>query len=95
MGVDATEAPWLDPAVGTVETPFVELPGLVTGRCVTWDGRNWLEVTVHGDPGDPRADDIGGDLTPPWGLHLIDVNLVMGDLQRLVASQGAAWADGR
>jgi len=54
-----------------------------------------MEVTVHGDPSDPRADDIGGDLTPPWGLHVIDVNLVMGDLQRLVATQGAAWMRGR
>jgi hypothetical protein len=95
MGIDPADAPWLDPEVGAVNTPFVELPGLVSGRCVAWDGRSWLEVTVHGDPGDPRADDIGGDLTPPWGLHLIDVNLVIGDLQRLVASQSAAWVTAR
>ncbi len=69
-----------------------KLPDLVTGRCVAWDGRSWLEVTAHGDPGNPRADDIGGDLTPEWGLHLVDVNLVIGDLERLVATQGAAWA---
>jgi hypothetical protein len=52
-------------------------------------------ASILSDPSDPRADDIGGDLTPPWGLHLIDVNLVIGDLQRLVASQGAAWARAR
>jgi hypothetical protein len=84
--------PWVDPAVATVTTPFVEVPGLLTGRCVSWDDYNWLEVTVHGDPADPRADDIGGDLTPQWGLHLIDFNLVMADLQRLVATQTRAWA---
>jgi hypothetical protein len=92
VGDDPDIAAWLDPEVGTIETPFVELPDLVTGRCVSWDGRHWLEVTVHGDPSDPRADDIGGDLTPEWGLHLVDVNLVIGDLQRLVVSQGEAWA---
>ena len=26
-----------------------------------------------------------------WGLHLIDVNLVMGNLLELVRQQGAAW----
>jgi hypothetical protein len=54
-----------------------------------------LEVTVQGDPSEPRADDVGGDLTPEWGLHLVDVNLVIGDLRRLVASQGAAWMAAR
>lgn len=92
LGTDAGGATWVDPAVGTVDTPFAEVPGLVSGRCVSWSDRNWLEVTVQGDPGDPRADDIPGDLAPPWGLHLVDMNLVMGDLQHLVASQGAAWA---
>lgn len=87
----ATGTPWIDPAFATVDTPFVELPGLVRGACVSWDGANWLEVRVNADPADPRADDIGGDLTPEWGLHIVDVSLVMGDLQRLVQTQGAAW----
>jgi hypothetical protein len=54
-----------------------------------------LELRVGGDPADPRADDIRGDLTPEWGMHLIDMNVVMGDLQRLVDTQGAAWAGAR
>lgn len=48
-------------------------------------------VTVHGDPTDPRVDDIGGDLTPEWGLHLQDVNLMMGDIVGTVRAQAAAW----
>jgi hypothetical protein len=95
LGTDPDITAWVDPAVGTIDTPFVELPDLVTGRCVSWDGRHWLEVTVRGDPDDPRADDIGGDLTPEWGLHLVDINLVIGDLQRLVRTQGAAWSAAR
>ena len=52
----------------------------LTARCVSNEHATYLEVTVHGDPADPRIDDITGDLGAPgqvlanWGLHLIDVN---------------------
>jgi len=81
-----------------IETPFVKVPGLLTGACVSRDGLNWLEVTVRADPADPRLDDIrgdvvaGGQVNAAWGLHLIDVNLVMGDLVNLVGEQSRAWA---
>ena len=80
-----------------IETPFVKVPGLLTGACVSRDGLNWLEVTVRADPTDPRLDDIrgdvvaGGQVNAAWGLHLIDVNLVMGDLVNLVGEQSRAW----
>ena len=74
-----------------VTTEFVTLPGLVSGECVERDGFHYLEVTVHADPG-PRVDDIRGDLTPEWGLHLIDVNVAMGDLVEVARAQGAAYA---
>jgi len=89
------EGPWVDPEVGEITTPYVVLPGLVEGECVSLDGRNYLEVTVNGDPSDPRADDIRGDLTPEWGLHLIDVTLVMGDMVDLVAAQTEAYLAAR
>jgi hypothetical protein len=78
-----------------ITTPFVTTPGLVTAECVSKDGFDYLEVTVEGDPADPRVDDIGGDLTPEWGLHLQDINLVMGDMVRLVGTQAAAWRAAR
>jgi hypothetical protein len=90
-GEDAT--PWVEGA--QVTTPFVTTPGLVTAQCVSKGGFDYLEVTVNGDPADPRVDDIGGDLTPEWGLHLQDVNLVMGDIVELVRSQTSAWAGAR
>jgi pimeloyl-ACP methyl ester carboxylesterase len=77
----------------TVDTPFVSVPGLLTANCATNEHATYLEITVNGDPADPRTDDIGGDLgmpgkpVPMWGLHLIDVNLVMGDLLRLADAQ--------
>jgi Protein of unknown function (DUF3089) len=81
--------PWADGLA--VETPFVALPALVTAQCVERDGFSYLELTVHGDPNDPRVDDIGGDLTPEWGMHLIDANVAMGDIVDLVSAQIAAY----
>lgn len=81
----------------TVDTPFVSVPGLLTARCATNENATYLEVTVHGDPADPRTDDIVGDLgmrarpLADWGLHLVDVNLAMGNLLDLVGQQSKAY----
>jgi hypothetical protein len=77
-----------------VTTPWVTYPDFLEVECVSRDGFNYLEVTVKGDPSDPRADDIGGDLTPVWGLHLVDANLTMGDQVELVRRQAEAFLDG-
>ncbi|HEX2574928.1 MAG TPA: DUF3089 domain-containing protein [Aquihabitans sp.] len=83
---------WLSGPEGeAIDTPFVTLPGLVSGTCATTDGFNYLSVTVHPDPADPRADDISGDLTPEWGLHLVDVSVVMGDIVARVEDQIEAY----
>jgi hypothetical protein len=76
-----------------ITTPYVRLPNFLEGQCVTNGGFHYLEVTVHGDPSDPRPDDIGGDITPEWGLHLVDVHIAMGDLVNLVATQAASLRD--
>jgi hypothetical protein len=52
---------------------------------------SYLELTNQPDPG-PRADDIGGDLTPEWGLHLVDANVALGNLIDIAEAQAAAWA---
>ena len=78
-----------------VETAFVNLPGLMTAECATNEHATYLEVTVHGDPSDPRTDDIGGDLTPQWGLHLVDMGLAQGNLIDIVDQQSAAWRSER
>lgn len=81
-----------------VDTPFVKLPGLVSLECVSAPPHQYLAVTLHGDPADPRTDDIPGDVKlgdmviASWGLHLIDMNVAMGDLVGLAARQAAAWA---
>lgn len=81
------------------KTPFVALPGLITGQCVSKDGFNYLEAKVNADRADPRTDTINGDVTGPggvvakdWGLHLIDANIAMGDLVEVVGRQAKAYA---
>src|SRR3990167_2828232 len=72
-----------------VETPFVSVPGLLSASCINKDGFNYLAVAVKADPADPRIDAIKpGPVTPDWGLHLVDVNLAMGNLVDLVERQG-------
>jgi hypothetical protein len=81
----------------TVDTPWVSVPGLLSARCTSNGYATYLEVTVRGNPEDPRVDDITGDLGAPgrpladWGLHLVDVNLAMGNLLRVVEQQSRAW----
>ncbi len=93
----ATAAPMEWVPGKTVTTPFVSVPGLITAECARNENGTYLSVTVHGDPRDPRTDDIRGDVTiggqvlKNWGLHLIDMNLFMGNLQDIVKSEGRAW----
>jgi hypothetical protein len=80
-----------------IQTGFVTLPGMLTSRCVQDASSSYLEVSVHGDPADQRAPDIGGDMVfngriqPQWGLHLIDMHLAIGNLVDIVGQQAAAY----
>jgi hypothetical protein len=81
----------------TIATPFVSVPGLITAECARNENGTYLSVTVHGDPADPRTDDIrgdvaiGGNVLANWGLHLIDMNLFMGNFQDIVRSETRAY----
>lgn len=92
----AEPLPWVTPA-RPITTPFVSVPGLLTGECVSNEKGSYLVVTVHGDPKDPRTDDISGDVVTNgqvqanWGLHLIDVNVAMGNLVDVVRRQAKAY----
>ena len=96
VGSAAEPKPWVTPAK-EIHTPFVSVPGLLTAQCVNNEKGSYLEVTVHGDPNDPRVDDISGDVmangqvNASWGLHLVDVNLSMGNLLDIVRDQAKAY----
>jgi hypothetical protein len=90
--------PWVTPGEA-VDTPWVSVPGLLTAKCTSNENASgYLEITVNGNPADPRVDDITGDIgagtnvLANWGLHLIDVNLAMGDLVDIVGTQAKAYA---
>jgi hypothetical protein len=97
--VGASPKPWVTPE-RPIDTPWVSVPGLLTSECKSNAYATYLEVTVHGDPSDARADEIAGDLAiggqvlADWGLHLIDVNLAIGNLVDIVTQQGRAWGRG-
>ena len=88
--------PWVTPE-RPIDTPWVSVPGMLTARCTSNENATYLEVTVHASPTGRRADDIAGDLSfngqvaADWGLHLVDVNLAMGNLVDIVGQQSNAW----
>ena len=80
-----------------IYTPFVALPGLLSGECMNRENANVLSVGINADPADPRTDTINGDvmvggqIVPGWGLHLIDMQVAMEDLVDLAKAQGQSW----
>ena len=82
---------------GAPPTPFLRTEGLVSAECVNEGPVGYLAVTNHADPGDARTDRIpgdvllGGQVQPGWGLHLVDINLAMGNLIEAVERQREAY----
>ena len=93
----AQQGPWSQGGAA-VTTPFVKVPGLLSAACTTTGRFSYLAVTVNADPADKRTDTIVGDVTvggqilKDWGLHLIDMPVVMGNLVELSDAQAKAWA---
>jgi hypothetical protein len=95
-GAEAPPAPWVTPAK-PIDTPFVTLPGMLTGECVSNDSGSYLAVSVHGDPSGQRVNDIpgdivvGGEIIRAWGLHLVDVQVAIGNLIDIVGQESKAF----
>ena len=95
---DGTGKPlaWTTPPA-PVNTSFVAVPGLLTAECVRSGGFNYLAITTHPDAAGRRVGTIqgdviaGGQILQDWGLHLIDMNLTMGNMLDLVGTQSAAY----
>jgi hypothetical protein len=77
-----------------VPTPWVTYPDLYRARCEYQDGTSWLQVDTTGLPGDTRPV-VTETLGPTWGLHLVDVNIALGDLVTLVGDQAHAYVTRR
>jgi hypothetical protein len=68
-------------------TPWVEVVGGYRGSCSSANGSDVLRITpVGGAPRLNASPDAG------WGLHLVDANVALGELEALVKTQAAAYA---
>jgi hypothetical protein len=92
--------PWVTPE-RKIETPFVKVPGLITGQCVSGPAGSYLAIGVNADPDDPRTDEITGDhvdangqVLRDWGLHSLDVPVAIGSLVELVRRQSEEFVSG-
>ena len=94
--VSADPPSWVTPTQ-PIDTFFVSVPGMLSAECVSNEHGSYLAITVHSEPGSTRAHDIAGDLVfhgivlQDWGLHLIDVNLAMGNLVDIVRQESKAY----
>lgn len=81
----------------SVATRFVQMPGLLSGECVHAGKFSYLAIDVAPAPATALTDrvigtgSVGDTAFPDWGLHVIDMAVVEGDLLRLVARQRLAW----
>jgi hypothetical protein len=93
----ATPIPWT--ASGRpIGADFVQLPGLITGECLSDSHGSYLAIAVRPDPTPRRAQDFQGDvrgsdgqILHEWGLHMLDIDLTMGDLLEVVRAQAKSW----
>jgi hypothetical protein len=91
----ASSLPLTGLASGTIETPYVRVPGAMSAECVERDGASYLAIsTSANDPRGARAAEYLARVepAPPWGLHLVDVHLTIDSLVQLIGEQAKAYA---
>jgi hypothetical protein len=76
-----------------IATPMVRVVGLLNGQCRSNAFASYLEVSVQRGPDSPASRDIQGDLVEPLGLHLVDMEVAMGNLIDLVGQQTRSYLD--
>jgi hypothetical protein len=70
--------------------PWVAMNDLYTTKCISSGGASWMQANDIGRASDKRVR-FGAPLGQSWGLHIVDVNIVLGNLLDLVDGQSAAW----
>ena len=74
----------------TAPTPWLTPADRYTGRCERSNGANVLMVRPIGN-----ARELNPSPDATWGLHLVDVNIELGDLQRAVARQTRTYLNSK
>jgi hypothetical protein len=72
--------------VPKASTPWVSAPGAYTARCSTAGGADVLAIAPVGG-----APHLHPSPLPTWGLHLVDVNIALGNLVGIVSHEAAAY----
>jgi hypothetical protein len=71
-------------------TPWIALPGQYAAHCVDAGGASWLQVDhVAGAVNVLPA--VSAAEGPAWGLHVLDVNIALGNMVDLVRSETASF----
>lgn len=84
LGVHSAGAP-------SVPTPWLAEPGLYSGECLYRQGASWLQVSAPVNPKDKRSV-VRQTLGPTWGLHLVDINVALGNLVAVVGDEADSSA---
>jgi pimeloyl-ACP methyl ester carboxylesterase len=74
-----------------IATPMVRVVGLLKAQCRSNAFASYLEVSVQRGPDSPASRDIQGDLVEPLGLHLVDMEVAMGNLVDLVGQHAKSY----
>lgn len=88
--------PWTNPPK-RISTPYVEVPGLLSAECRNNGTHHYLAITLHPTANGARTNVITGDVVvngrvlDGWGLHIVDMNLAMGNLLEIVREEGRAY----
>ncbi len=83
-----------------IKTPFVTVPGLLSARCVSTGKFKYLAIHVNNTPNSPRANDLligdivkDGQVLNDWGLHLVDIDVALGNLINVASQQSKKWRE--
>src|SRR3954452_19773067 len=70
----------------SADTPWLQPSDHYTARCETSNGANVLMISPVGDARTltPSPDDT-------WGVHLVDVNIALGNLMKVTGAQTKTW----
>jgi pimeloyl-ACP methyl ester carboxylesterase len=70
----------------TADTPWLQPKDHYTARCQTSNGANVLMISPVAD-----ARKLNPSPDETWGVHLVDVNIALGNLTAIVGRQSRAW----
>ena len=77
-------------ASGAVPTPWVTYPDMYRSQCEHEGDATWLQVDDVAPAGDHNPA-VSQTLGPQWGLHLVDVNIALGNLVGLIGAEANAY----